>query len=59
MKKKQKLTVACGNGFLFSQINKLTKKIYSNLSHINIHYYLKIRIPIMHCQFFPKTFTES
>ena len=28
---------------------------YSNLSHINIHYYLKLRIPIMHRHFFIKT----
>ena len=27
-------------------------QIYSNLSNINIHYYLKLRIPIMHRQFF-------
>ena len=30
----KKLTIARGNGFIFNQINKLTKKIYSNLSHI-------------------------
>ena len=29
-------------------------KIYCNLSYINIHYYLKLRIPIMHRQFFIK-----
>ena len=27
----------------------------SNLSHIKIHYYLKLRIPIMHRQFFIKS----
>ena len=30
------------------------EKIYSNLSKKNIHYYLKIQIPIMHRQFFRK-----
>ena len=48
----EKLTVARGNGFIFNHINKLTTKIFSNLSHINIHYYLKLRILIMHRQFF-------
>ena len=33
------------------QINKLTKKIYSNLLNINIHYYLKLQIPIRHHPF--------
>ena len=35
-------------------IKKLTIKNYSNLSNINIHYYLKLRIPIMHRHFFRK-----
>ena len=43
----KKLTIARGNGYIFNQ-KKLTIKIFSNLSHINIHYYLKLRIPIMH-----------
>ena len=34
--------------FIFSQILKLTMKIYSSLSNINLDYYLKLRIPIMH-----------
>ena len=50
----KKLTTAPGNGFKFNQINKLTIKIYSNLSHININHYLKLRIPIMHRQLFRK-----
>ena len=50
----KKLTLARERGFIFNQINKLTKKIYSNLSNINIHYYLKLRIPIMHRLFFIK-----
>ena len=45
-----KLSVGPGNGFIFNQINKLTIKIYSNPSNINIHHYLTLRIPIMHRQ---------
>ena len=29
--------------------------IYNNLSHINIHHYLKLRIPIIHRHFFRRT----
>ena len=47
----KKITVACGNCFKFIQINELTIKIHSNLSHINIHFYLKHRISIMHRHF--------
>ena len=50
----KKLTVARGNGFIFNQINKLTIKIYSNLSHINIHYRLRLGAPPLHRQFFIK-----
>ena len=50
----KKLTLARQKSFIFIQINKLTTKIYSNLSHINIHYYLKLRIPTMHRHFFIK-----
>ena len=50
----KKLTVARQNGFISDQINKLTIKIYSNLSNIYIHYYLHHRIPIMHRHFFRK-----
>ena len=35
-----------------NQINKLTIKIYSSLSNVKIHYYLKHRIPQLHRQFF-------
>ena len=41
-------------GFIFNQISKLTKRNYSNLSHENIHFYLKLRIPIIHRHFFKK-----
>ena len=50
----KKLTVARKNGFIFNQISKLTTKIYSNLSNISIHYYLKLRVPKMHRHFFKK-----
>ena len=50
----KKLTVARQNGFIFYQIKKLKTKTYSNLSHINIHYYLKLQIPIMQRHFFRK-----
>ena len=48
----QKLTLAKKRGYIFNQINKLTIKIYSNLSNINIHYYLKHQIPMGHRLFF-------
>ena len=48
----KKLTIARQRGFKFNQINKLTIKIYSHQRYINISYYLKHRIPIMHQQFF-------
>ena len=47
-----KLTIARQRGFLLNQINKLTIKIYSHQRYVNISYYLKHRIPIMHRQFF-------
>ena len=47
-----KLTIARQRGFILIQINKLTVKIYSHQRYINISYYLKHRIPIMHRQFF-------
>ena len=48
----KKLTNARQRGFKFSQINKLTMKIYSHQRYMNISYYPKHRIPIMHRQFF-------
>ena len=48
----KKLTLARQIGFRYLHINKLTIKIYSHQRHINISYYLKHRIPIMHRQFF-------
>ena len=48
------LTIARERGFKFNQTNNFKRKIYSILSNINICYYLKLRIPIMHRQFFRK-----
>ena len=45
------LTIARGNGFIFNQINKLTIKILSNLSNINIHYHLRLGTSPLHRQF--------
>ena len=47
----EKLTIARGHGFTFNQINKLTSKIYSNLSNINIHYHLRLGASPLHRQF--------
>ena len=47
----EKLAIARGNGFL-NQINDFKIKIYSNLSHINKHYHLKLGLPPLHRQFF-------
>ena len=48
----RKSAVARANGFIFIQRIKVTIKIYSHQRYINICYYLKHRIPIMHRQFF-------
>ena len=50
----KKLSNARQRGFKYNQINKLTIKIFSHQRYINISYYLKHRIPIMHRQFFKK-----
>ena len=55
----KKFTVARGNGFILNQKNNFKTKIYSNLSHINIHYYLKIRIIIMHRHFFFRKLSQN
>ena len=44
----KKLTLAKQRGFNFKQINKLTIKILSNLSYINIHYHLRLGAPPLH-----------
>ena len=48
------VTTARERSFIFNQINKPTIEVFSNLSHIKTHYYLKLRIPIMHRHFFRK-----
>ena len=55
----ERLTVARERGFIFNRINNIKIKIYSNLSHIIIHYYLKLQILLMHRQFFRKLSQNS
>ena len=50
----EKLTIARGNGYKFNQIKNFEIKIYSILSHINIHYHLRLGSPPLHRQFFIK-----
>ena len=50
----KKLSIARENGFKLNHINKLTIKIYSNLSYINIHYHLRLGASPLHRQFFIK-----
>ena len=50
----KKLTIARERGFNFNQINKLTIKIYSNLSNISIQYHLRLGASPLHRQFFKK-----
>ena len=52
----KKLTLARENGFIFNHINKLTIKILSNLSHINIHYHLTLGASPLHYRFFINLF---
>ena len=47
-----RLTLAKQRGYIFNQINKLTIKIYSNLSNINIQYHLRLGASPLHCRFF-------
>ena len=50
----KKLTLARQRGFIFNHKNKLTIKIYSNLSNINIHYHLILGAPPLFYHFFRK-----
>ena len=54
----KKLTIARKNSFKFQQINKLTIKIYSNLSYKNIHYHLTLGASPLHYRFF-KNFLKN
>ena len=51
MFKQEVLTIL---GFIFNQLNKLTKSFCSHLRYINISYFLKIQIPLCHRQFLRK-----
>ena len=48
----KKIKYARQNGYIFNQINNFKIKILSNLSHINIHYHLRLGTPPLHRQFF-------
>ena len=48
----KKITVASQRGYIYNQIFEITKKIFSNLSQMNTHSFLKLQIPIMHRHFF-------
>ena len=48
----KKIKVARQRVFIFNEKVKLTIKVFSILSSMNIRYYLKIRIPIKHRKFF-------
>ena len=50
----KKLTLTRQRGFNFIQLNKLTIKIYSNLSNINIQCHLRLGASPLHRQFFIK-----
>ena len=48
----KKIKNARENGYIFNQINNFKIKILSNLSHINIHYHLRLGASPLHRQFF-------
>ena len=48
----KKIKNARENGYKFNQINNFKIKILSNLSHINIHYHLRLGASPLHRQFF-------
>ena len=48
----RKIKNAQKDGFRFNEIVKLTIKNNSRQSHLNIYFYLKLPIPIMHKEFF-------
>ena len=50
----KKIKNARRNGFVFNQINNFKIEIYSNLSHINIHFHLRLGTSPLHRQFFTK-----
>ena len=50
----KKIKNAREKGYIFNQINNFKIKILSNLSHINIHYHLRLGASPLHRQFFKK-----
>ena len=48
----KKIKNARRNGFIFNQINNFKIEILSNLSHINIHYHLRLGASPLHRRFF-------
>ena len=48
----KKFKIARKRSYIFNQIQKITLKIYFNLSYIERQYHLKLQIPIMHRHFF-------
>ena len=50
----KKFTIARERSFIFNQINIFNREIYSNLSHINIYYHLRLGALPLHRQFFIK-----
>ena len=48
----KKIKNARENGYIFNQINNFKIKILSNLSHIKIHYHLRLGASPLHRQFF-------
>ena len=50
----KKIKNAREKGYIFNQINNFQIKILSNLSHINIHYHLRLGASPLHRQFFKK-----
>ena len=44
----KKIKNARENGYIFNQINNFKIKILSNLSHINIHYHLRLGASPLH-----------
>ena len=57
--KNKKLSIVRKNGFKFKRINKLTIKIYSNLSYINRHYHLTLGASPLHYRFFKNLLKKS
>ena len=55
----QKIDEYRKGGYKFNEIIKLTLKINSSLSFINISHHLKLRVPNLHVEFFRKISEEA